>query len=209
MAASISTDYWCSKHIDRTDVPQQRKFFLLISLFVNLSILGFFKYYNFFIENLQSLLQSLHLFSPSLNLTIHIILPLGISFYTFEAMSYVIDVYKKRIKPAQNYWDYFLFVIYFPHLIAGPIMRAKDFLPQIVARRLVNRAKFYNGAYLVFLGLFQKMFIADNMAKIVNPIFNNNTSGNGADYLVSMYAFTFQIFGDFAGYSNMARGLGP
>jgi D-alanyl-lipoteichoic acid acyltransferase DltB (MBOAT superfamily) len=87
-------------------------------------------------------------------------------------------------------------------------MRAKDFLPQIMAPRLVNGAKFYNGAYLVFLGLFQKMFIADNMAKIVNPIFNHGTCSNGADFLIAMYAFTFQIFGDFAGYSNMARGLG-
>jgi len=208
MLVSISTDFWCSQYMERTEDVARRRLFLSISLFVNLGILGFFKYYNFFVENFVGLLQGLHLASPSLNLTLNIILPLGVSFYTFEAMSYVIDVYKKRIKPARRYWDYLLFVIYFPHLIAGPIMRARDFLPQITAKRHIDGDKFGRGVYLVFLGLFQKMFIADNMAKIANPIFNDGISSNGADILVGMYTFTFQIFGDFAGYSNIARGLG-
>ena len=206
MFLSITTDYFCSRYMGRSDDPRHRKALLFLSLFVNLGVLGFFKYYNFFIGNLTALLDIMLPFKvPSLAL--RIVLPLGISFYTFEAISYTVDVYKRTIKPATSYWDYLLFVIYFPHLIAGPIMRAKDFLPQIVAPRQMDRSKFTHGAYLVFLGLFQKIFVADNMAKIVNPVFNQPGNAHGADILIAMYAFTFQIFGDFAGYSNMARGL--
>ena len=207
MFLSISTDYFCSRAIDRSPDPRQRKILLALSLFVNLGILAFFKYYNFFIANLTALLDIILPFHvPSLAL--NIILPVGISFYTFEAISYTVDVYRRTAKPAASYWDYLLFVIYFPHLIAGPIMRANNFLPQITSPRQIDWAKFTQGTYLVFLGLFQKMFVADNMAKIVNPVFNQPGPANGADILIAMYAFTFQIFGDFAGYSNMARGLG-
>ncbi len=208
MFASISVDFVCSQYIFRTQNPARRRFFLCLSLFVNFSILGFFKYCNFFIENLQSLLQSFSISHPLLNSTLEIILPLGISFYTFEAISYVMDVYRSRTQPAKKYWDYVLFVIYFPHLIAGPIMRAKDFLPQIVLPRRLSLGQFYEGCHLIFWGLFEKIFIADNLAKIVNPVFAGAPPYKGGEVLVALYAFAFQIFCDFDGYSNMARGLG-
>ncbi len=205
MFASISTDFWCSHSIERSNDPRKRRFFLGISICTNLAILGFFKYYNFFAANAGHLLQA---FGHPLSLTLNIILPLGISFYTFEAISYVVDVYRRQVKPAKSYWDYVLFVIYFPHLIAGPIMRAKDFIPQVMSPRPWRADQFYEGCYLFFWGLFEKVFVADNLAKIVNPVFVPASSYNGAEVLVALYAFAFQIFCDFDGYSNMARGLG-
>jgi alginate O-acetyltransferase complex protein AlgI len=153
-------------------------------------------------------LQILYIAGPSVDMTLKIVLPLGISFYTFEAISYVVDVYRGQVKPAKRYWDYVLFVIYFPHLIAGPIMRAKNFLPQVTHPRQIRLDQFYEGCHLFFWGLFEKIFIADNMAKIVNPVFGSPGPYQGGEVLVALYAFTFQIFCDFDGYSNMARGLG-
>ncbi len=204
--ASISVDYFCALKIHYSDSDKRRKQFLFISIFVNLAILGFFKYFNFFTNNLQILLDRFwpYIHMPFLN----IILPLGISFYTFEAMSYVIDVYRKKMEPTANYVNYALFVTYFPHLIAGPIMRAKDLLPQIISPRKISLDNFYEGCYLIFWGLFQKIFVADNLAKIVNPIFSSTGPYDGFTVLIGVYAFSFQIFCDFAGYSNIARGLG-
>jgi D-alanyl-lipoteichoic acid acyltransferase DltB (MBOAT superfamily) len=139
---------------------------------------------------------------------INIILPLGISFYTFEAMSYVLDVYRLKMEPVRHYQDYALFVTYFPHLIAGPIMRAKDLLPQICLPRKLTAAQICEGAYLISWGLFQKVCVADNLAKIVNPVFAGGSPYNGVEVLLALYAFSFQIYCDFDGYSNMARGLG-
>lgn len=207
MFVSISTDYWCSRRIHLEDDPRKRRWYLALSIFVNLAILGFFKYYNFFAANLQDLLQAFHLISPSVDWTLKIILPLGISFYTFEAISYVVDVYHRRIEPKHKYWDYVLFVIYFPHLIAGPIMRAKEFIPQITAPRILRLEQFYEGCHLFFWGLFEKVFIADNLGKIVNPVFAAPGPYEGGQVLLALYAFAFQIFCDFDGYSNMARGL--
>lgn len=205
MFFSISIDYLCAIKIHQSNNEKTRKIFLLISIILNLTILGFFKYFNFFINNLEFLLKY---FGLSTNIGIfNIILPLGISFYTFEAMSYVIDVYRNKMPPAKNYLDYVLFVTYFPHLIAGPIMRAKDLLPQISLPRKLSLEQFYEGCYLIFWGLFQKMFIADNLAQIVNPVLASNPPYNGIKIIISAYAFAFQIFCDFAGYSNIARGL--
>jgi len=208
MFISITTDYICAKYIDQNQNPRVRKNLLLTSIFVNFLILGFFKYFNFFEANIELIFKGLHLISPGVHLALKIILPLGISFYTFEAISYVMDVYRQVTKPATKYEDYLLFVIYFPHLIAGPIMRAKSFLPQITSPRQINLALFYEGCHLFFWGLFEKIFIADNLAKIVNPVFKAASPYSGAEVLIALYAFTFQIFCDFDGYSNMARGLG-
>jgi len=208
MFISISTDYFCAKNIYASKDTKRKKLFLLLSIFVNLSILGLFKYFNFFAANITGLLQLFHINSPVTEHTLKIILPIGISFYTFEAISYTVDVYRQQVEPAKKYWDYVLFVIYFPHLIAGPIMRAKTFLPQITAPRKVSLEQFYEGCYLFFWGLFEKMYVADNLAKIVNPIFASQGAYEGASVLLAIYAFAFQIFCDFDGYSNMARGLG-
>ena len=208
MFVSITTDYFCARVIDGSEDPKVRKRFLLISIFVNLAILGFFKYFNFFVSNFEDLLRFFHLVSSAGFSPLKIILPLGISFYTFEAISYTFDVYRKIAKPAQKYEDYLLFVIYFPHLIAGPIMRAKDFLPQITTKRVIVLERFYEGCFLFFWGIFEKMFVADNLAHIVNPLFATSAPYQGGAVLLALYAFSFQIFCDFDGYSNMARGLG-
>ena len=208
MFFSISTDFVCSRYMAKASAQSSRRFFLVVSLSVNLALLGFFKYSNFFIHNALDLFKALGIAGPAVECALKVILPLGISFYTFEAISYVVDVYRGIIKPAKNYWDYVLFVIYFPHLIAGPIMRARDFLPQITAPRTVRFDQAMEGFQLFFWGLFEKIFVADNLAKVVNPVFASSGPYQGSEVLFALYAFAFQIFCDFDGYSNMARGLG-
>jgi len=203
---SIATDYFCSLKIDEADDERIKKRFLLLSIFINLSILGIFKYCNFFLDNLQHLLNHF-------GIVIHghflkIALPIGISFYTFKTLTYTFDVYRNDMKPTKSFWDYALFVAFFPQLIAGPIARAKDLLPQIRDSRKLNLKGFYEGCYLIFWGLFQKIYIADNLAQIVNPFFDSQPPYNGAKVLLVLYAFAFQIYCDFAGYSSIAVGLG-
>ncbi|MFA5275296.1 MAG: MBOAT family O-acyltransferase [Candidatus Omnitrophota bacterium] len=203
---SIATDYCCAIKIGASKDGKIRKRFWLLSIFVNLSILGFFKYFNFFSANFIGLLN---LFGLSIDPRIlHIVLPIGISFYTFKTLSYTFDVYAEKMEPTRSFYDYALFVTFFPQLIAGPIMRAKDLLPQIIAPRKFSQDKFYKGCYLIFWGLFQKIFVADNLAIIANSVFSSPLPYNGAKVLLAVYAFTFQIYCDFAGYSNIAIGLG-
>jgi len=203
---SITTDYLCSLKIHASDSEKIKKRFLILSILINLSILGFFKYFNFFSANFAHLIN---LFG----FTVHpyvfkIILPIGISFYTFKTMSYTIDVYTGKTEPTSSYLDYALFVIFFPLLLAGPIMRAGDLLAQITSKRKLTLDKFYEGSYLIFWGLFQKVFVADNLARIADQVFNAPAPYNGAAVLLATYAFAFQIYCDFAGYSNMAMGIG-
>jgi len=204
--ASTCLDYIFALKIDDLKDHKKRKAFVVFSIVANLAILGFFKYFNFFAASLVNLLShfGLHVPMPVL----HIILPVGISFYTFQSMSYVIDVYRKAIKPSRSFFDYALFVAFFPQLVAGPIMRAKQLLWQIIEPRTVTLSKFYEGSFLIFWGLFEKIFVADNLAKMVNPVFTAGPPYHGAEVLLALYAFAFQIFCDFDGYSNMARGLG-
>jgi len=203
---STVLDFFCGLKISQTDDVRRRRTFLFLSVFVNLGVLGFFKYFNFFAGNMQGLLQLLGLSVRPIYL--NVILPLGISFYTFQTMSYTIDVFRKEMKPTKNFLDFALFVSFFPQLVAGPIERAKRLLPQILQPREVTLDKFYSGCYLIFWGLFLKMFIADNLAKVVDPVYAGSAPFNGIQVLLASYAFTFQIFCDFAGYSNVARGLG-
>lgn len=203
---STILDYFCGIKIFEASNEKKRKFFLSLSIFGNLAILGFFKYFDFFASNLQALLVS---FGVNINPHfINIILPIGISFYTFQTMSYTIDIYRKQMTPTRKFFDFTLFVAFFPQLVAGPIERARDLLPQIIAPRKVTIDKFLEGVHLIFWGLFQKIFVADNLAKLVDPVFNNRAPYNGAIVLIALYAFAFQIFCDFAGYSDIARGLG-
>ncbi|MGH9383129.1 MAG: MBOAT family O-acyltransferase [Vicinamibacterales bacterium] len=206
MFASVSIDYVCARRIFLTSDPAVRKGFLALSLTVNVVILGFFKYFNFFAESLQAFLSGLG-FSASLPV-LQVILPVGISFYTFEAMSYCLDVYWRKTEPARSYGDYALFVAFFPHLVAGPIMKARDLIPQIVAPRAFSLEEFYKGCHLVTWGLFQKVFVADNLGQFVDDAFRAPPPHAGVHVVLAVYAFAFQILGDFAGYSNMARGLG-
>lgn len=198
-------DYVCGIKISSTDDRRTRLHFLRCSIGVNLGLLGVFKYFNFFSENLVGLLNILGL---QANMSaLNIVLPVGISFYTFQTLSYTIDIYYGKIKPTRNFWDFALFVAYFPQLVAGPIERAANLLPQITQPRTLKLEQFYQGCYLFFWGLFLKMFVADNLAQIVDRIFESSHAFQPSDALVAAYAFSFQIFGDFAGYSNMARGI--
>ncbi len=203
---STVLDFFCALKISETDDKRRRRMFLFLSVFVNLGVLGFFKYFNFFAGNMHALLNWMGLTVRPVYLDI--ILPLGISFYTFQTMSYTIDVFRKEMKPTRSFPDFALFVAFFPQLVAGPIERAKRLLPQILQPRQVTLEKFYEGCFLIFWGLFMKMFIADNLAKIVDPVYAGPAPFNGIQVLLASYAFTFQIFCDFAGYSNVARGLG-
>jgi len=200
-----TVDYFCGLKIYESGDERIRNFFLILSITVNLCFLGFFKYFDFFSTNLAAFLGH---FSLKIHpLILKIALPLGISFYTFRSMSYTIDVYTGKMKPTRNYLDYALFVAFFPVLLAGPITKASDFLPQIISSRKLNLNSFYEGCYLMFWGLFQKVFIADNLTKIADPLFNSPPPYNGVMILLAIYAFAFQIYCDFAGYSNIARGL--
>jgi len=190
---------------------KRRKAFLTISMIANLSILAYFKYAGFFLESLRGGLHTLGLSSLDIP-TLHILLPAGISFYTFQAMSYTIDIYRGETKPTENFLDFALFVCFFPHLVAGPIMRAHTLLPQVIAPRKLKPGAFEEGLLLVLVGMFKKIVIADNMAPLANAIFSRFSDGHagglsGFDTLIGIYAFAFQIYGDFSGYSAVARGI--
>lgn len=183
-------DYFCGLRVRSSTDTSRRKLFLLLSVFGNLSILGFFKYFNFFVASFQSLMNYLGIsVQPHL---LHIILPIGISFYTFRSMSYTADVYRREMEPTTKLIDYALFVAFFPELLAGPIERAKSFLPQIAFPRRVTPDKFFEGCHLIFWGLFQKMFVADNLAKIVDEIFSSAPPYNGIRVLLGYMLLPFK-----------------
>ncbi len=197
--------YLAGKKIAELPDGPRRKWWLIGSIVFSLSFLAFFKYFDFFIQSTAEVLQ---FFGLSANLhVLGILLPIGISFYVFEAVSYVVDIYRRNSLPAKRYTDFLLFLSFFPHLVAGPIMRAKQLLPQIEAQRVVTVALFHEGTYLFLWGLFKKVFVADNLGKfIVDPAF---ASGDltGFGYMIALYAFGFQIYADFSGYTDMARGI--
>jgi D-alanyl-lipoteichoic acid acyltransferase DltB (MBOAT superfamily) len=177
---------------------------LVIAVAINLSILGFFKYFNFFIDSAVRVLDLLGL--PAASPALYILLPVGISFYTFESISYTVDVYRGNIKPAQKYLDYGLFIAYFPHLVAGPINRAGDFLPQIERPRTVNTHMVVTGVTLILIGLVRKVVIADAIGGQVDAAFANPATQSTPQLMLGIYLFALQIYCDFAGYSDIARG---
>lgn len=194
-------------------LPEQKrkKVFLTISLVANLVILGFFKYYNFFLSGLESALSSVGVTLPP-HFLLNVILPAGISFYTFQAMSYTVDIFREEIEPTESLSDFALFVCFFPHLIAGPIMRGHTLLPQVVQPRQKKEGALEEGFLLVLIGLFKKLVIADNMAPIANAVFFRFAEGTAStlsagELWLGLYAFAFQIYGDFSGYSSIARGI--
>ena len=179
-------------------------FWLWLSISINLGFLGVFKYYNFFAA---SFADSLSLLGIKSNFaTLKVILPVGISFYTFHGLSYVIDLYKKRIQPERNFIDYSVFVSFFPLLVAGPIERATHLLPQILRKRDFDYAKTVDGLRQILWGLFKKIVIADNCAEYANTIFNNSSHYSGSTLVLGALFFTFQIYCDFSGYSDIALG---
>ncbi len=204
IALSTVVDFFCAQRISKSDKDSIRRRLLVLSIAVNLSILGFFKYFNFFAENTVALLNLVGIgVTP---LLIDVVLPVGISFYTFQTMSYTIDVYRRQTHPTRSFLNFANFVAFFPQLVAGPIERANHLLPQIDLLKRATTRQVLEGISLILIGLFAKVYVADNLAQIVDAIYG--TQGlPGSFYLVATYAFAFQILGDFAGYSSIARGL--
>ncbi len=198
-------NFWVGDRIYASNGKKQKKLFLSISIAVNLGILGFFKYFNFFINSADNLLNALGL-NPQMS-TLNIILPVGISFYTFQAMSYVIDIYRGSLKPTESFVDFALFKAFFPQLVAGPIERARNLLPQISKPRQIMLQDILTGLNLVLLGYFKKVAIADSLSPIVEKIFASPGTMSSGQLWTGVYAFTFQIYGDFSGYTDIARGI--
>ncbi|RJQ76360.1 MAG: MBOAT family protein [Desulfobacteraceae bacterium] len=185
------------------DAARRKKRWMVLSVCTNLGILGFFKYFNFFIDSFAALLPASFVSENSLYL--NIILPVGISFYTFQTMSYTIDIYRGKMKPTTDLLDFAVYVAFFPQLVAGPIERAIRLIPQIQQKRQFDLIQFNEGLHLILLGLFKKVFVADNLAPFVDRIFSS-PDPTGFEILFGGWAFAFQVYGDFSGYSDIARG---
>lgn len=183
---------------------KRAKFFLWLSIFNNLGILAIFKYYNFFVTQFQLGLEQLGLHTNPVLL--NVMLPVGISFYTFHGMSYVFDIYREKQKPVNNFVDYAVFVSFFPLLVAGPIERASHLLPQVQQARNFNYRQAVEGCRLILWGMFKKVVVADTLANNVDLIFGNYGDYNGVSLLLGAIAFSFQIYGDFSGYTDIAIG---
>jgi alginate O-acetyltransferase complex protein AlgI len=202
---STVQDWLISHAVSKTDDVKQRKILLSLSLIGNLGLLGFFKYYNFFSASAQSFLNSIGFHADVF--TLNIILPVGISFYTFQTMAYTIDVYRRKQKPADDFVAFALYVSFFPQLVAGPIERAERLLPQFAKARVFNYSIIRTGIPLILFGFFKKVVIADSLAPIVESCFRNPGSVPGPDLLFGAYAFAIQIYCDFSGYTDIARGV--
>ncbi|MFA6360618.1 MAG: MBOAT family O-acyltransferase [Dysgonamonadaceae bacterium] len=201
---STLVDYLVGVRLGTEDNQAKRKVLLWTSILVNLGFLGFFKYYNFFLDNF---IASFSFFGREITAnSLNIILPVGISFYTFQTLSYSIDVYKRKLRPTKDFIAFAAFVSFFPQLVAGPIERAKNLLPQFFRSRTFDYNKAIDGMRQILWGLFKKMVIADNAAEIANEIFNNSANYSGSTLLLGALFFTFQIYGDFSGYSDIAIG---
>lgn len=202
---STTIDFVAAERIHATQDPRRRKAWLLASLAGNLGLLGTFKYYGFFVTSIHDLTGFVGM--PIALPTLELLLPVGISFYTFQSLSYTIDVYRKRIPPARNYLELFLFVIFFPQLVAGPIVRAAEFLPQFEKPPSIDKTDVGFGFYRILRGLIKKVVIADYLGRtLVDPAFLHHDATNPWMLLLGVYAFAFQLYGDFSGYSDIAIG---
>ena len=202
---STLVDYIIGKQIHKSTSSSKSKRLLILSLISNLGLLGFFKYYNFFQENFVA---SFTFFGGEINdQHLNIILPFGISFYTFQTLSYTIDIYRKKLTPTANIVEFGTFVSFFPQLVAGPIERASNMLPQIKTKREFNYTKAIDGSKQILWGLVKKIVIADNLAPYVTYIYENHTELSASTLLLGVFLFAFQVYGDFSGYSDIAIGV--
>jgi D-alanyl-lipoteichoic acid acyltransferase DltB (MBOAT superfamily) len=201
---STGLDYYTGIKMFESETKKRKQFWFWLSIIINLGFLGVFKYYNFFAASFAEALSTIGIHTDFWIL--QVILPVGISFYTFHGLSYVIDIYKERIQPERNVVDYSLFVSFFPLLVAGPIERATHLLPQIKKKRIFNYNNAIDGLRQILWGLFKKIVIADNCAEYANTIFNHAGEHSGSTLVVGALFFTFQIYGDFSGYSDIALG---
>lgn len=201
---SSLVDYFVGIGLLNQENSLKRKVLLWTSILVNLGLLGFFKYYNFFLDNF---ITAFSFFGTEIKAnSLNIILPVGISFYTFQTLSYSIDVYKRKLEPTKDCIAFNAFVSFFPQLVAGPIERATHLLPQFYTKRTFDYSKAVDGMRQILWGLFKKIVIADNCAEHANQIFNNSTDYSGSTLALGAIFFTFQIYGDFSGYSDIAIG---
>ena len=202
---STFLDYWVGLSIFNCSIKRKRFALLLLSIFFNIGLLCYFKYYNFFIE---SLINSFTFFGHNINMrSLNIILPVGISFYTFQTLSYSIDIYNNKLKPTKNYIAFSAFVSFFPQLVAGPIERASNLLPQFYKKREFSYTKSVKGLQQILWGFFKKVVIADNCANFVDTIFSNYSVYPGSILFLSIILFSIQIYCDFSGYSDIAIGI--
>ena len=204
LAASTIIDFSIGKILYKTTEEKKRKGLLALSLFANLGILCFFKYFNFFVDSFQSISENFG-FNPDY-LHLNIIIPVGISFYTFQTLSYTIDIYRKRLEPNNNLIDFSLFVAFFPQLVAGPIERAKALLPQISRHLKPSKTQIQQGMVLIVTGLFRKVIIGDTAGRFVDHMFGNMELYTSAELLCALVLFSIQIYADFSGYTHIARG---
>ena len=201
---SSIVDYTVGLGLKKWNGKAERKLLLFLSIFVNIGFLGFFKYYNFFVE---SFVDAFTFFGRPINPgMLYIILPVGISFYTFQTLSYSIDVYRRKMEPTGDIMAFFAFVSFFPQLVAGPIERATNLLPQFISRRTFDQVAAIDGMRQILWGLFKKIVIADNCAVLVNDIFAHYQDYSGSTLALGAFFFAMQIYGDFSGYSDIAIG---
>jgi len=201
---STIVDYSVGRYLEREEKASRRKIALCISLCANLGLLGFFKYFGFFVDSAVLALNEIGI--QAHEPTLKILLPVGISFYTFQTLSYTIDVYRRKLDACRNIIDFSLFVAYFPQLVAGPIERASHLLPIIQKPRTITHDEIRRGLFLILLGLVKKLAIADGLAPSVDAIFNTSSEVSGLDVALATYAFAFQILCDFSAYTDIARG---
>jgi alginate O-acetyltransferase complex protein AlgI len=205
MIGSTAIDFFIARAIARSEDPTIRRRLLIASLIINFGILGVFKYFNFFIDSFSHVLAAAGA-HPS-RFFLRVLLPPGISFYTFQEVAYIVDVYKRRLPAAQSFIEYALFIGLFPHLIAGPIQRPNHLLPQVQNERSFQPDKVFDGIMLILSGLFRKCVVADNCALLANAVFSGHFgTPNLTTLAIGTYAFAWQIYGDFSGYSDIARG---
>jgi alginate O-acetyltransferase complex protein AlgI len=203
---SASVDYFVARWLER-DLPSgMRRLLLVVSVGTNLGLLAYFKYSNFFLESAADALRILG-FSGHAVTWASAVLPLGISFYTFETISYVVDVYRGRIRAVRNFVDYAVYIMFFPHLLAGPIVRPRDFLPQVRARKHFRWDRLQLGAQFFLLGLFKKCVLADQLASVADPVFADASVYGSSATWFAVVCYSLQIYCDFSGYSDMAIGL--
>ena len=205
LVATTCVDYWVARAIAASEDERRRRFILRFSIFANLGVLGFFKYFNFFVDSAHAALSSvgLEVSRPMLD----IVLPVGISFYTFQSMSYTIDVYRRDMEPARSFWDFALYVAFFPQLVAGPIERATTLLPQLLKPSRVTADRVNTGLMLMLIGFTKKVLIADAIAPEVDRVFADPDAMSAGELLRGGYLFVLQIYCDFSGYSDIARGV--
>jgi len=203
LVLSTSADWTLANLIKREPTRRGARRWVATSVALNLCFLGFFKYFNFFVDSADALLHAIG--APAFGRHLSVVLPVGISFYTFQSISYIVDVYRGDVEPARNPIDYALFVAFFPHLVAGPIMHSRDLLPQMQNPRHTTAAQVRAGLWLMLWGFFKKMVVSDNLAGVVDAVYGAPAASAGAVVLAT-YAFAYQIYCDFSGYTDIARG---